>query len=321
MNTLFVSAVGYTALLILAGHLLPLLRRRLAGSIAAILVIVSLIFSIIITRTEPPLVRMVVIVSLQLLSMKVCVNVVSSSGQGNRLRFIQWLAFAIGWFGMRPGLFTKLPQPSLPHRHFFVKGISRMAVGIMLLYFSCIPVLGNLFFLSDLLLLAGLSLILHFGILNLFAGIWRAVGVPVSELFPSPYLSRSLKEFWGKRWNVAFSEMTALIIYRPLKTTVGIRPAMFMSFLFSGLLHEIALSLPVRTGFGLPLLYFGLQALLMRIEEQPTVKRIMGRDVVCNFWVLGCLIVPLPLLFHPTFVQQVLAPIRTCILATLLTKI
>src|SRR2546428_52188 len=59
------------------------------------------------------------------------------------------------------------------------------------------------------LLLTGLSLVLHFGLFTIAAGAWRALGVDVGPLFLAPLQSRSLREFWGRRWNLAFSEMTA----------------------------------------------------------------------------------------------------------------
>jgi len=316
MSRMLVPALAYIVLLIIAGYLLPLLHPRRAHCIAWILAILSLVASLIVTRHQEPLVRMLVIVIFQLLSMKIVVYA-EAKERGTGLNFLRWLAFAIGWFGMRPDLFKNFPQAPLLYRPLLIKGFSRIMTGLTLLYLSCLPALHHLFFLPALLLLAGLSLILHFGILNLSAGIWQSCGVPVSELFPSPYRSQSLKEFWGKRWNIAFSEMTALILYRPLKSKLGSRAAIVMSFLFSGLLHELAISLPVRTGYGLPMLYFGIHAVCMQLEESPFIKRMINRPIIARLWVLVCLLLPMPLLFHPSFVHQVLEPIRTLLLTPL----
>jgi alginate O-acetyltransferase complex protein AlgI len=171
------------------------------------------------------------------------------------------------------------------------------------------------YFLSELLLLIGLSLILHFGILNLSTAMWRLLGVDVRELFKSPYKSKSLKEFWGKRWNIAFSEMTALIVYRPLKEIISPSMAMIVSFLLSGILHEIAISFPVNSGFGLPMIYFSIHAFLIYLEgKSPLVKKIISHPVVSHVWVFLCLILPMPLLFHADFVQFVLIPLRESII-------
>src|SRR6185295_16430948 len=102
--------------------------------------------------------------------------------------------------------------------------------------------------LATVLLLPGLSLLVHFGLCSLLAGTWRLLGVPCDALFRAPLVSTTLAEFWGRRWNLAFSEMTAIAVYRPLSPRVGRGAALFASFLVSGLLHEMAISLPVRAG-------------------------------------------------------------------------
>lgn len=259
--------------------------------------------------------RMLIIVVLQLVCMKILVAVETYSGK-NRLSAFQWAAFCLAWFGMRPVLFEKLPAPPLPFMQLLVRGVSRILMGVFLLYISLLMRENwhlERFFLSQLCLLAGLSLILHFGILNVCAAVWRMLGVDVSELFRSPYKSRSLKEFWGKRWNIAFAEMTALIAYRPLKGSIGPKKAVIASFLLSGLLHEIAISFPVMTGFGLPMIYFGIHAVAMQLEDSKFVQRILGHKVLSRVWVMAFVLVPLPLLFHAGFIQGVLIPLRTLI--------
>lgn len=109
--------------------------------------------------------------------------------------------------------------------------------------------------------------------------------------------------------------MTALIAYRPLKATVGIENAVISSFLLSGLLHEIAISLPVDTGYGLPMTYFAIHAGAMQLETKSSfVQRIIRHKVLCHVWVITLLIAPMPLLFHHDFIQQVLAPLRALLL-------
>src|SRR5262249_17079976 len=121
--------------------------------------------------------------------------------------------------------------------------------------------------LATMLILPGLSFLLHFGIFYLLAGLWRLAGADCRPLFREPLRSRSLHEFWGQRWNLAFVEMAAVAVYRPLASRVGKTLATLATFLFSGVLHEIAISVPVRAGYGLPLLYFALQGLLVVAER------------------------------------------------------
>lgn len=168
-------------------------------------------------------------------------------------------------------------------------------------------------------MLVGLSLILHFGILNLSTAFWRFSIVDVKELFRSPYKATSLKEFWGKRWNMAFSEMTAMVVYKPLKIRYGITLAMIISFLVSGMLHEIAISFPVKMGYGLPFLYFVLHALAMYAEGKITlVKQIISNAVTSHIWVFTWLILPMSLLFHHEFIIKVVEPLSDFIIEILI---
>lgn len=305
-------------LLLLAGYGFPFFRQRWIAKVCAwVMALATILFSAIITSQQLSWIRMLIIVILQLLSMKVVVAVETYSGE-NRLTVVQWIAFSLGWFGMRPRLFESLPSRSLPFTHLIVKGLSRILIGLVLLYLSLV-LEGtshlNRFFLPQMVLLTGLSFIVHFGILNFSTAVWRMLGVDVSELFRSPYKSRSLKEFWGKRWNVAFSEMTALISYRPLKKRIGVEKAMMTSFLLSGFLHEIAISLPARSGYGLPMAYFGIQGLAMYLESKlPLLQRITRHHILSRLWVFSLLVLPMPMLFHADFMHNVLIPLRDLLL-------
>src|SRR6185295_17947699 len=53
----------------------------------------------------------------------------------------------------------------------------------------------------------GIVLLLHFGTLQLLSLFWRSVGVDARPLMAAPLRSTSLGEFWGKRWNVGFSQL------------------------------------------------------------------------------------------------------------------
>jgi hypothetical protein len=318
MSTLVIFLSIYILLLITVGYYLPFLKQKLiARTLAWIIACITVWFSSFITTGQPALLRMVVIVFLQLLSMKILVVVETYSGE-NRLKVFQWLAFALGWFGMRATPFEQLPGAPLPYGKLMIKGVIRIAIGLVLLYGSMImehfPIAAT-FFIPQLLLLVGISMILHFGILNLSTAAWRAQGVDVQELFRSPYKSTSLREFWGKRWNMAFSEMTAQVAYRPMKQHISTGQAILLSFLLSGLLHEIAISLPVNAGYGLPMLYFTLHAAAMLAEATSTgLQRFLKHPVLSRVWVIGMLIVPLPLLFHQAFILHVLTPLRHLLL-------
>lgn len=318
MDLSVVYILAYVLMLLVVGYMLPFLNKRKIATMSAwVLAVVTVMVSVLVTWKSSPLLTMVLIVSLQLVSMKVVVAVETYNGD-NGLSWFQWLAFSLGWFGMRPGLFEKLPSTALAYDTLLIKGLSRILIGyVFLLISAALERHESLhdFFLPQVSLLIGLSLMLHFGVLNLSAAFWRSSGVDVTELFRSPYRSKSLKEFWGARWNIAFSEMTALVAYRPLKRRLGVENAITVSFLFSGLLHEVAISIPARSGYGLPLLYFGIHALAMHLERKSFfVQKIIAHNFFSRIWVMTLLILPMPILFHERFIAEVLVPLRDVIL-------
>lgn len=105
--------------------------------------------------------------------------------------------------------------------------------------------------------------------------------------------------------------MTAITIYRPLKTRLGKVAALLASFIFSGFLHELALSLPVNNGYGWPTLYFVIQALALLLENA-LKKRLSGlfaSKLFVHLWVLVWVVAPAPLLFHAAFISEIVWPL------------
>jgi D-alanyl-lipoteichoic acid acyltransferase DltB (MBOAT superfamily) len=61
----------------------------------------------------------------------------------------------------------------------------------------------------------GIVLILHFGMFHLLSCTWRSLGVQARPLMNRPLASTSLGEFWGRRWNIAFRDLTYRFQFRP----------------------------------------------------------------------------------------------------------
>jgi hypothetical protein len=264
-----------------------------------------------ICHDEPPGVRMLALIAFALLAMKSIVLSEERARGLAPLSFGRWLAFAAGWPGMQPRLFAGPREGPLPGaRALVVRGALRIVLGAALLVLARLAWTSlHSRWLASMGLLSGLSFVLHFGLCNVVAGIWRFLGIPCDALFRAPLLSRNLGEFWARRWNLAFSEMTATAVYRPLRASVGRGPALMTGFLVSGLLHEMAISLPVRAGFGLPLLYFLLHGGLVLVEGALSRS---GRPLtgwLGPAWTVFWLVAPLPLLFHGPFLAGVLWPI------------
>lgn len=248
-----------------------------------------------------PFVRMLVIIAATFLSVKIVVLAIARRG-GTQLDARGTLLF-LGWPGMRPALFARRAERR-GGAALVAKGIRALVVGAALFGAARWVALSPLpakYVIVTILGLPALSLMLHFGLFEIVAGVYRACGFGVGELFQSPLRSRSLSEFWSRRWNLGFSEMISMLVHRPLRSATP-RTALVVSFLASGLLHELAISVPVRAGYGLPTAYFLLQGALVVIEK--TMRRAPGR-----LWTLFWLVAPLPCLFHPPFLRGIVWPL------------
>jgi alginate O-acetyltransferase complex protein AlgI len=310
LHTLAILLSSITAV-VLAGHALARTSPGVARPLAwALLVLGTLGVERLLDR-EPAGVRMLGLITFALVVMKVIVVVEERARNMPALTFGAWVGFAAGCFGMDPRIFATATRVRQPGAGALIRrGLRNALLGAVLVVSAKLgweAMHSRL--LATLLLLPGLSLLLHFGLCNLCAGAWRVRGVPCEALFRAPARSENLAEFWGRRWNLAFSEMVSKAVYRPLAKRVGRSPALMACFALSGLLHEMAISVPVRAGFGLPSLYFVAHGGLVLLERalmshgRPLTGRV-GR-VWTAFWVLA----PLPLLFHRPFLAGVVWPL------------
>jgi alginate O-acetyltransferase complex protein AlgI len=260
---------------------------------------------------EPAGVRMLALIGYALVAMKVIVVVAERARGMAPLSLGRWLAFAVLWLGMQPRLFAKPRRGPLPGAGaLFRRGAINAIAGEALIVLAWLAWRWwHSHLMVTVLLLPGLSLLLHFGFCNLLAGVWRFAGVPCAALFRAPLQARSLGEFWSRRWNLAFSEMTSIAVYRPLEKRVGRPLAVYPGFAVSGLLHEVAISVPVRAGFGLPLLYFLLHGALVLIEGVLARRGLAPRGWLGRAWTLFWLAAPLPILFHGWFLAGVVWPL------------
>jgi alginate O-acetyltransferase complex protein AlgI len=239
--------------------------------------------------------RMLAFGAATFLGMKLVV-LAAARAEGTVLPTTRRLLFTFCWFGMNPRAFAHrgAPDPATA-RSLLRRGLRNAAAGALLL--AVARAIAEPW--AAPLLMVALSLGVHFGLFTGLTALFRARGFPVRLLFDAPARARSPQEFWARRWNRGFAEMTALAVHRPLQRRLGRGRALLLSFLVSGFLHEIAISLPVRAGYGLPTLYFVLQGLVAR-----------WRGGAPGRWLtLGAVVLPLPLLFHPWFVEGVVVPL------------
>jgi hypothetical protein len=160
----------------------------------------------------------------------------------------------------------------------------------------------------------GLILLLHFGTFQIVALLWQGLGVNADPIMDAPLRSSSLREFWGKRWNLGFRQLAHELIFRPLHRRIGAGSAGFLVFVLSGIIHDMVISLPARGGYGLPTLYFLLQAFGISVERSQFGRRLgLGRGAPGRCFMMLFLVAPVFWLFHPWFVMRVILPFMQAI--------
>lgn len=267
----------------------PLWLKRFAGwLLLAILVMIA-------DRalaTSEPLIRMIGICCVLLGGMKGLVYAEWAGSQ--RLSMPRYVLFALFWFGMDPGSFQTR------RRNLSWKG--DVAIGLLLILLGTVGAwcVWWMQWRQVFLMFLPMSLGFHFGALRVLKGALRAAGFPVRTLFPNVLKTDGISDFWSRRWNVGYSQMMQRILGKPVQKVLGDNAGVMAVFLASGLLHELAITLPVRAGFGLPALYFALHGGLTSLEKK------LGRSIG-KFPALLAVILPLGLLFPPAFQREVIA--------------
>ncbi|KAE8783096.1 putative long-chain-alcohol O-fatty-acyltransferase 4 [Hordeum vulgare] len=78
------------------------------------------------------------------------------------------------------------------------------------------------------------------------------LGMGLESQFDRPYLSASLWDFWGRRWNLSVPVVLRSGVYRPVRARLGPAAGVLAAFVVSGLVHELMFYPPGRTWCGRP---------------------------------------------------------------------
>ena len=223
------------------------------------------------------------------------------------------IAYLVGWVGLDPGPFL-IPREAPPRprpREWLVAGFET-AFGACLLWLV-LPRLGGV---PDPLVawfgLVGLAFLLHFGLFHLLALVWRLAGVAARPIMDAPLAAASVAEFWGRRWNLAFRDLSHRFLFRPVRRRHGAVAALLAVFLGSGLVHDLVISLPAGGGWGLPTLYFALQGAAV-LGERRWRRRLAPGGPAGRLLTVAVVALPAPLLFHPPFLRHVALPFLAAI--------
>lgn len=220
------------------------------------------------------------------------------------------VGYLLAWPGLDAAAFLN-PQSTSRRaaRREWMFALGKVALGIGLLFGGARLVSAQYPYLVGWVGMIGIVLILHFGIFHLLSCAWRSVGVEARPLMDRPLASVSVSEFWGRRWNTAFRDLTHRFLFRPLSARFGPRPAILAGFAFSGLVHDLVISVPAGGGYGGPSLFFALQGTAMLVERS-TLGRRMNLGRRWSGWLFTTLVLvpPAYCLFHPPFVARIVVP-------------
>jgi predicted DCC family thiol-disulfide oxidoreductase YuxK len=240
----------------------------------------------------------------------------NASHRAGRVCPFRSAAYLVAWPGMDAARFL---SPDLARRGSRLEmmksaalAVLRILLGALLLFAIARRMTGPL--LTGWIGMVGVILILHFGLFELLSIGWRALRVDAAPLMRRPLRSTSVSEFWGQRWNAAFNDLAARLVFRPVARHTSVFAATLIAFAVSGLIHELVISLPANAGFGLPTAYFLVQGLGVLAERSPAGKRLrLGSGI--SGWVFTMIVVAGPAywLFHPPFVRQVILPFMEAI--------
>lgn len=162
--------------------------------------------------------------------------------------------------------------------------------------------------------MTGFILAAHCGTFNLLSCAWRTAGINARPLMDWPLRSCSLSEFWGKRWNTAFRDLSHRFLFSPLAGRLGPRAGLAAGFIFSGAIHELAVTVPAGGGYGGPTLFFGLQGLAILLQRSHTGRAFgLGRGWRGWAFTMAAVALPAGIAFPPVFVYNVILPLMQAV--------
>lgn len=224
------------------------------------------------------------------------------------------IAYLLGWPGLdavaflNPAPLQKSCRPGITEWLF---AIGKLLFGAVLFWIVPKTLPADWPLVRGWTAMVGIVFLLHFGLFHLLSCFWRAIGIDAKPLMDWPIISTSVSEFWGRRWNRAFRDLTHRFLFRPLTRLIGPRWGLTAGFLFSGLVHELVITVPAGGGYGGPTQFFALQAAALFAERTPLAHRLgLNRPHSFTGWLFtaSVLILPAALLFPPPFVHEIILP-------------
>jgi alginate O-acetyltransferase complex protein AlgI len=221
-------------------------------------------------------------------------------------------AYLLAWPGMDAASFLEdgpSANPSPCSYDDWIAATAKLTSGVALLFGVARMIPQQHEYVVGWIGMIGIVLILHFGAFQLLSCSWRSNGVQARPLMNRPLISTSLGEFWGRRWNTAFRDLTYRFLFRPCASWFGSRWGILAGFLFSGAVHDLVISVPARGGYGGPTVFFAIQGVAMMIERSAFGRRIgLGSGGPGRLFATAALLAPAGLLFDRPFVVGIIVP-------------
>jgi len=220
------------------------------------------------------------------------------------------IGYIFCWVGMdAPAFFDRRVEVERPSVSEWLLAFLKTALGLVLYFF-----VARMFYPAHALTagyigLTGFLMFSFFGTFHVNSLLWRMRGVNAAPMMNSPLLTASLSEFWSSRWNLSFRDLARIFVFRPVLRRYGIVYAVFAAFVFSGFLHELLISLPANAWYGLPTIFFIIQACGVFIEKSGSGMKLgIDRGFRGRLFAAVFILVPLVLLFHPPSIENCMLP-------------
>ncbi|CAM0906153.1 unnamed protein product [Alopecurus aequalis] len=104
------------------------------------------------------------------------------------------------------------------------------------------------------------------------------LGAELEPQFDRPYFASSLRDFWGRRWNLMVPGALRPSVYRPVRARLGAPAGVLATFLVSGLMHEVMFYyITLEAGTGEVTAFFVLHGVCVVAERWYARQRCLWR--------------------------------------------
>ncbi len=226
------------------------------------------------------------------------------------------IAYLLAWPGLDADAFLrprKRRPVTCPRTSEWSLAIGKLIVGLLTL--SLLPIQPTTHpRLVGWIGMVGIVFTLHFGLFHILSCGWRSVGINAPPLMNWPICAGSVSDFWNRRWNRAFRDLTHRYLFLPVAVRCGWEIALIVGFLASGIVHDLVISVPSGGGYGRPTLYFLIQGLAILFERSRIGRRTgLANGIRGRLFAAAATMLPIGLLFPPQFIDRVMAPFLTAL--------